>query len=94
MAVLGLEDIKLLSEYFATKQDLHDLREELVEKFVTKQEMSDLRTIVENIAGDIKEMKEENFFHRPEHEGIREELDEVKSLPTVAHELKLSKKKR
>ncbi len=56
--MLTVEDIKKLTEVFATKQELRELEERLV----SKEEFRDLVTKVDFLVGEIKIMRQEMMF--------------------------------
>lgn len=55
--MLTTSDIKKLTEVFATKLDLAELKEELTEKMVTKAEFREAITTLDGIAGELKNMR-------------------------------------
>lgn len=86
------EDFKRMSEYFATKQELNDLEEKLMNEF------HEVNTGIANVYGEVKNMREEQSMYAQRHDDAEntiksygKRLDEIESIPTVAHELKLKR---
>ncbi len=74
--MLTVDDIKKLTQVFATKQDLTDLEERLVSKI----EFRNLFTLVEKVAGELKNIRQEMIAHRQEHDDINLEIKRLKSV--------------
>lgn len=91
-------DIKKLEEKFVTKADLLSVKLELKEdiskleeKSVTNERFDQALGKLDYIIGELKEVREEQAAHSLRHDDIDREIAEIKSLPTVAHELKKRK---
>lgn len=85
--MLTIDDIKKLTEVFATKQDLQQLREEMA----TKSELRQLTKTVDAIYGEIMKAGEERVAHQHIHDDIDAQFRTFKSLPTIASELRRKK---
>ncbi len=68
---------------FATKQDLEELKNE----FVTNERFDQALGTLDQIAGDVKAIREEQAAHQTKHDRIDEDLEAIKTIPTIAHEL-------
>lgn len=80
--MLSVDDIKKLTEVFATKQDLERLEERV--------EGAEHRTtnLLDRLYGELKDFRQEQQAHRQEHDDINVRLDRIESVPVIAHELK------
>ena len=89
--MLTVDDIKKLTQGFATKQDL--------EKFVTKEEfherMDSVLDKMDSVYGEVVRMREEQSLHAQRHDDIEKELrahskrlEKIESIPSIAHEIK------
>lgn len=92
--MLDDKDVNRLLQVFPTKQDLEKLatKEELDERFNTA--FGKLDTII----GELKTVREEQSAHTIQHEDsdkslrkLAEEVDDIKQIPAIAHELKRKK---
>ncbi|MCL5785020.1 MAG: hypothetical protein M1142_06750 [Patescibacteria group bacterium] len=72
--MLTLDDIKKLTEVFTTRQDLEKLQEEMA----TKNDWREVMTMVDNVLGEVKAMREEQTAHYQQHEDIDQEITGIK----------------
>ncbi len=72
--MLTKDDIRKLIEVFATREDLEELRAEMV----TKTEFHEALNRLDAILGEIKDYRQEQAFHAGVHERITLELEEIK----------------
>lgn len=79
--MLTVDDIKKLTEVFATK---HDLKE-----FATKHELQELTNQVldrlDSVFGEVKIMRQEQAAHSQVHEDIQERLTTIEAVPVITH---------
>ncbi len=66
--MLTNDDISNLVEFFAAKQDLKDLKEDLLEKLATKEQHNELMNKLDWIVGSLQRMEEEQITHQPVHD--------------------------
>ena len=59
-------------DILATKQDLEDLKQEMV----TKNDFNQLLTTMDGIAKDINDIKTEKTAHQSAHDRIQEKIDD------------------
>lgn len=82
------EDILRLAQVFPTKEDLKE--------YVSKSELFDFKDElfdkIDRVFGELKIIREEQLNHQQIHDDIQRDLDDLKSIPVIAQELK--KKKR
>lgn len=83
--MLTTEDVKLLTDLFATKQELKDSEERVI---------SELRKDIRKYAADVEKVlsgdskkEEDDLVHRQEHDDLDERVTRIESTPTVALEL-------
>ncbi len=77
--MLTLTDINKLTRIFATKHELQEVREEMA----TKDDMRRAITMLENVMGELKIMREEQIVHAYVHEEITEYIKDLKSRVVV-----------
>jgi len=82
------DDIKKMLDafmpVFATKLDLENLREEMA----TKGQFDQVMTRIDGVMGELKTVREEQSAHQLQHDDIKRDLDAIKAVATVAHDLR------
>lgn len=82
---------KILSSFlpfFANKQELKELEIRLEEKFVTNERFDQAMNKLDFIVGELKTIRMEQAAHQFQHDDIEKEFDLIKSLPSIAHQIK------
>lgn len=86
--MLSISDIKKLTDVFATKQDL----EELKETVATKEESRQVMTKLDSVYGEIIAVRQEQTAHYQQHEDINHDISSFKkrieNIPVIAHQIK------
>ena len=84
--MLTTDDLSLLREVFATKQEFAELREQ-ISHLPTKEEFF---SRMDELVGELKTVRQEFQAHQMTHDDIDERLDAIEATQTVAHELRRS----
>lgn len=68
---------------------------DIEERMATKDDLRKVMTTVESVLGEVKAMREEQSTHyqqhednRLEHKEFRKRLDQIESVPVIAHQIK------
>ena len=78
--------IRGLSATFATKEDINKLEEKFDLKF------DNVMTKMDQVYTAVVATREENAAHILDHERIEERLNDIESVPTIAHHIRGNKK--
>lgn len=80
------DDITKLIAVFKTRQEddesLYKLEENLNQKF------DRVMTQMDRFIGELKTIRQEQVTHVQRHEDLEKEVEEIKNIPAIAHELK------
>lgn len=75
--MLTVDDIKKLSQVFATKEDLQQLKEEMA----TKTEMRQVVTLLDKIAGELKGIRNDRILQNRINDRVEERLTKIEIRP-------------
>lgn len=82
--MLSNEDIVKLAKLLATKQD--------IEALATKDELygikNDVMNKVDSVYKEVLAMRQEQSVHQNDHDDMHREIEEIKSVPAIAHQIK------
>ena len=85
------DDIQKMLQVFATKQELKQEIEKLVTVEEFREKHDQTMTRIDAVFKELKDRREEQTVHMQDHEDIRKDIDDIKRVPVIAHELKKQK---
>ncbi len=80
------DDVIKLSRVFATKLDVEDAKQEVLDSNNKKADR--ILEAIDSFAGEIKDHRMKEIVHRQEHADTIERLDKIEKVPAIAHSLK------
>lgn len=72
--MLSASDIKKLIEVFATKEDIEEVKKEMV----TQSQFSEVIEKLDAVYGEVKDIRQEQSAHHQIHEDIQDEISTIK----------------
>lgn len=88
LKMLTVDDIKRLTEVFATKQELKDLEGRLLDKLATRQQYNQVMNGVDRVLKELVEMREEKVVQGQQIKDLDDRVTKIESVPATAHQIK------
>lgn len=86
--MLTIDDIKKLTDFFATKEEVKQEIEKMVTKEEFREKHDEIMSKLDAVFGELKTIRQEQVAHQAQHERIDEGLEKIKAVPVAAHALK------
>lgn len=79
---------RLVLDFVKNSAKVEKRLDDIERNMVTKDDNNKILNLVDQVLGELKDMRQEQSAHNQDHVDINERLTKIETLPSIAHELK------